>query len=266
MTLVVTATPVPDPVADGRPSPSVDVLVEGVTGATINVWRSWDGQRVELRGAKTTNVLGASMFWTDYEAPFGIPVAYQATTYSSTRAAIESVQSANTELVVDDTWVSDPLSPSVATTVTLHRDSARTMTYRMPMQIAPVSGSAFPVAIMGTRQAAADVSLLVQSKTWQRHEEARNVLGSAGVVLFRQPAVRAALVQLPPLAYLAIGDLQANPVTSGLMYLTMTATLVAPPTNDIVLAARTCLDVLVGNTTCADVLANYPTCLDLLTG
>lgn len=258
MPITIVATDQPT----STPAPSILVALSGLTGATVSVWRLWDGKRVELRGALNAAVLGSTREFVDYEAPFGIAVSYLASTYTSLGVTIETSQSNNAYLNVDKVWISDPLAPNVATPVTLDKESLATYNLTREGTIAPINATPTSVGILGIRRAPSRIPVNILCRTTVEMELALAVLKLADPFLMRCPADLTRFV-LPPLSYCTSDNLQprfyAGPQGSGsyISVLAMTVDLVAPPAVDVVIPPRTYGNVLVENSTYADILANY---------
>lgn len=92
------------------PMPSVEVYVSGLGSGTptaISVYRIADGETSLVRGGVKTPASGAFTI-TDYEAPFGVPVAYYTETFNAAGVSQGLSAQETITLAVNQIWLHDP--------------------------------------------------------------------------------------------------------------------------------------------------------------
>ncbi len=118
---------------DANPAPRALVtfttLVAGTQ--TINVYRTAVGRQMKVRGGVNLYAVGGAVVM-DYEAPFGVPAVYQAEQFDITGTSLGFTDQATVTLTVTDTWVHQPLSPTLAVKARLMMDSANDMVRPTP--------------------------------------------------------------------------------------------------------------------------------------
>lgn len=228
----VAATAVPD----GSPCPHAKAIVSGIVGQTITLRRTSGGQSAVVRGVYKVPVLGSSMEFWDYEAPFGVPVAYRAEVVSGGGTAM--AQSAPVTLNVDRVWISDPLSPKVSCAAELV-DSLGEFGYDRAGTIAQVVGDSTPIAMVGTRQEASNVPVVFRTRTALDRLSVMTVLRATDPLLIRCPG-DLPFASLPPLAYVTCGRIVERPMNANLdledVRIEFPATVVRPPTASVQVA------------------------------
>src|SRR5688572_5704436 len=97
------------------PCPRVEILISPMPGDVdeITVYRSWLGNRVEVRGGKRAEVAGDFLL-VDYEVPFGTPVAYTSVGYDVAGTPSQESSSTTQTVSVTEVWLQDPLDPTTA--------------------------------------------------------------------------------------------------------------------------------------------------------
>jgi hypothetical protein len=101
------------------PMPSVEVYVSGLGSGTptaISVYRIADGETSLVRGGFKTAASGAFTI-TDFEAPFGVPVAYYTETFNASGVSQGLSAQATITLSVNQVWMHDPVDLSNAMAV-----------------------------------------------------------------------------------------------------------------------------------------------------
>jgi hypothetical protein len=202
------------------PSPNVQITYQDFDPGTnnINVWRTADGKRRPVRGARRRNVV-ASDFVTDYEAPLGRTVSYDIEVLSGVCAGVVITTATTTITSSASGWLSDPLVPSSAVAVYgdvgpngepgLDFDALAQLDYKAAVSSAVVIGTSEPVAQIGQRQEAANVDVNVTTLSTTQATALKALIMSAGALLFRPLAGWAS--QLPGLCYLGAGTVSLLP-------------------------------------------------------
>ena len=205
------------------PCPRVDVTITDVTPTdnVVTVWRTADGKRQAVRGARKWTVNGSNAV-TDYEAPLGRTVAYDVEVTSGLNSGAGVTQQ-TTSVASATWWIQDPLVPSSAIAVDVSRQDSskpyltaaavKSLEYAAGVNIIPILGSSQPVALMGQRLAAAGVDFSMFTNTATVTTQLRNLLQQTPLLLVRSNGVRNNGV--PGLAYYAAAKPVEHPVTVG---------------------------------------------------
>lgn len=227
------------------PCPRVEVTISDVTPTdnVVNVWRTADGKRQAVRGARKWTVNGSN-FIVDYEAPLGRSVAYDVEVTSGLNNGAGVTQQTTT--VTSSTWwIQDPLIPSSAIALNVSKqDSSKPyltaaavkgLEYAAGVNIIPILGSPEPVALMGQRSIAANVDFSMFTNTASVTTQLRNLLQQTPLLLVRSNGVRNDGV--PGLAYYAAAKPVEHPVTvpfgGTLTHWQLTGDFVAAPTMNV---------------------------------
>lgn len=203
------------------PCPRAEITLTGLTAgdSTVTVWRTTDGIREAVRGARKVTVNG-SAFWTDYEAPTNRVLSYSLEVTGGAGVA-DTGSPAGVSVASSSWWIQDPLVPESAMALgvtkgdpsvpTLTSAAVRELEYRSGVQVIPIMGSAAPIAITGQRLAAAGVDFSMFTDAAEAATSLRNLLMQASVLLVR-PGTQLGDV-LPGSVYLAVGAPKEIPVT-----------------------------------------------------
>lgn len=226
------------------PCPRVGVTIDGLlAGNTVyNLWRTADGKRRAVRGARNRTTVGSD-YIMDYEAPLGRVVTYDVEVVSGTNALKPTYPS--TVTVNSATWwIQDPLVPGTAQPLATNKTqgalsltaaAVKNLEYAAGVTIIPILGSSEPVALMGARQIASNIDFSMFTRTAQATTTLRNLIQQAPILLIRTNGVRNDGV--PALAYLASQTPAEQPVTVAfggtLTAWKLTGNLVAAPTINV---------------------------------
>ena len=233
------------------PCPRVEITLTDVapTDNVVNVWRTADGKRQAVRGARKWTVNGSN-FVIDYEVPLGRSVAYDLEVTSGLNNGVGVTQ--QTITVNCATWcIQDPLVPSsaIALNVTKQDSSAPYLTaaavknleYAAGVTIVPILGSSEPVALMGQRSIAANVDFSMFTNTASVTTQLRNLIQQTPLLLVRSNGVRNDGV--PGLAYYAAAKPVEHPMTVAfggtLTHWQLTGDLVSAPTMNVLIPVWT---------------------------
>lgn len=239
------------------PCPRVELTLTGMTAgdSTLTVWRSLDGVREAVRGARGVTVDGSG-FWTDYEAPLNRALSYTVEVTSGADYGADPGMPAGVIVSSADWWIQDPLVPNSAvalsvtkkdgTTPRLTSAAIRELEYRSGLQVIPIMGSSAPMAITGQRLAASGVDLSMFTDAVEAATTLRNLLLQAVVLLVRPGAEQIGQV-LPGSVYLAVAAPKEVPVTvplgGALTRWDLVGDTVAPPAMSILVPVWTYGDV-----------------------
>lgn len=237
------------------PCPRVEITITDLTPTTntVTLWRTADGKRQAVRGARKRSIVSAD-FIIDYEAPLGRPVTYEIEVTDGVNAQAAAPQQ-STRLDSETGCIQDPLVPGMSVPVhgkrgpngeaNLRGKAMQAFEYAADMSIVGILGSPDPVALMGQRMAAGGVDLSLATNAAQEAADLRNLLQQAPLVLVRPlPGWAAAL---PGLCYLAAEAPVELPVTESwggsLIWWGLVGDLVAAPTMNVLVPLWTYGDV-----------------------
>lgn len=263
---VITATTRP---ASSPPSIALEVTAVPANTITVSITRDVAGlPTTAVRGAESQLTSGGTAVVVEYEAPFGVPATYRATTYDSAGVALDTVQ-VTALLDVDEMWISDPLSPTVSAACrgVKSPESFSSLTYTLASALTPTEGVELPVGLSGVRQAASGVPLTIIAEGSAEAAQIRTVLRYASPFLLRCP-IRWQ-IPLPPLSYCLASQVTDNLFgggTFGRSHLSLTFDLVQPPGRSIATAKRTYQSFLDEASTYGDLATLYATYTRALLG
>jgi hypothetical protein len=237
------------------PCPRVEITITDLTPTTntVTVWRTADGKRQAVRGARKRSMVSAD-FVIDYEVPLGRVVTYELEVTSGINAQVSSSKP-TVKVSSPSGCIQDPLVPGSAVPVygergpdgkaNLRGQALKTFEYKADMSIIPILGSPDPVALMGQRMAASGVDTSLATRAAQEAANLRNLLQQAPLVLVRPlPGWASAL---PGLCYMAAGAPAELPVDEAwggsLIWWELKGDLVAAPTMNVIVPLWTYGDV-----------------------
>lgn len=219
----------------------------------ITVWRTADGKRSRVRGARDWTIIGADTV-TDYEAPLGVPSEYSIIVSEGISAQLEITPAS---ITLNDTkgWIQDPIDPSTA--VPLYPDvgpngepsftyeALKRFDYEAGVSLINILGSDTPVALIGQRMVASNVPFHMFTDVAQQSTNLRNLLKQAAPVLIRPLPTWARA--LPASCYLSVATVSELPVDESfggqVVEWQLTANLVSAPTVSVIIAVITYGDV-----------------------
>ena len=237
------------------PCPRVGVTITGlgVGDSVVSVWRSADGERNPVRGARRVTLVD-SAYLVDYDAPLGRPVSYEVEVISGPSGA-DRVTSSSVTVGTDSAWIMDPLVPQSAVPITRRLTSTGEPTfaveamnkldYAMNSQVFNILGSDKPMALFGQRAAATGVDLSMITDAAEQNTRLRSLFASSGVLLVRLPASWADFVPGAWFALVAsVSERPAGASNGGSVTVwNMSADTVAAPTLRVLTATFTYGDV-----------------------
>jgi hypothetical protein len=246
---------------DYDPCPRIGVTVTGlgVGDSVVSVWRTADGARNPVRGARRIT-MNDSSYVIDYDAPIGRPVTYEVEVISGPSGGSRKTSSQAT-INTADGCIMDPLAPQSAVPISrrLSRNGAvvfavtamRDFEYAANVSMIEVMGSDRPMALIGQRAAAKGIDISLVTDMAEQNSKVRDLFAQAGQVLVRvPPSVSGTLPGSCFLAVATVGETSRKPHTgSELTTWTIKGDTVAAPTLRVLTAGFTYGDVAILFTT-----------------
>ena len=237
------------------PCPRVGVTVEGlgVGDSLVSVWRTADGERAPVRGARRVNVVDAG-FFTDYDAPLGRAVSYELEVLSGPGGASRTYSEPVT-VDSETAWLMDPLVPQSAVPIRTTRDvdgapylrgeALAQLEYAADVSLINVMGSSAPMALFGQVMRARGVPFSLSTRSAEQNKQLKGLLTSTAQLLYRQPASFG--IDVPGSMFISVASKTELPVDVGwggsLTRWEMTADSVAAPAMKVLTATFTYGDV-----------------------
>ena len=177
------------------PCPLAGVTVTGLLAGdqVITVWRTADGERRAVRGARAVPVLD-SHYVEDYEVPLGRTVLYELEVLAGADYGAQGVE-ATVTVESECGYVQDPLDPASAVPVwgsrrpggqaALRPSSFSKISYGSSGSTHTVMGSSRPVAISGMRRAAAGIPLEMVTRAEVENDRMRALVKQAPQLIIR---------------------------------------------------------------------------------
>lgn len=176
------------------PCPRVGLTITGlgVGDSVVSVWRTADGERNPVRGARRITIVDAG-FVTDYDAPLGRPIFYEVEVISGPGGPSRTLTSTVT-VAATTAWLMDPLVPQSAIPVVggdgdegpyLRGQALAQLEYAADVSLINVMGSDKPMALFGQRMAARGVPLSMGTTSAEQNTQLKRLLMSTAQLLFR---------------------------------------------------------------------------------
>jgi len=236
------------------PCPRVGLTITGlgVGDSVVSVWRTADGERNPVRGARRITVVDAG-FVVDYDAPLGREVSYEVEVLSGPGGVASATATAVLES--DTAWLMDPLIPQSAIPVRSTRDAdglpylrgnaLAELEYAADVSLINVMGSNAPMALFGQVMKPRGVPLSMSTRSAEQNKQLKNLLSSTAQLLYRQPPSFG--IDVPGSMFIAVASKREQPVDVGwggsLTWWEMTADTVAAPVLKVLTATFTYGDV-----------------------
>lgn len=243
------------------PCPRVGVTVTdlGVGDSVVSVWRTADGLRESVRGARRVAMNDAS-YVEDWDAPLGRPVTYEVEVISGPSGASRTYSDAVT-VESDSAWLMDPLVPQSAVSIqrrmvpggetTFAVSAMANLEFVAQAQVFKILGSDKPMALFGQRMAASGVDFSMITAAAEQTSRLRTLLQSTAQVLVRLPASWSGAV--PGSCFTMIANVSEAPVdasSGGVVSVwSLTGDTVSAPTIRVLTASFTYGDVEIITTT-----------------
>jgi len=237
------------------PCPRVGVTITGlgIGDSVVSVWRTADGERNPVRGARRILAVDSD-YLIDYDTPLGRPVTYEVEVISGPTGAAR-VTSSSVTVTSDSAWIMDPLVPQSAVPITRSLTALgeptfvaaamQKLDYAMDSQVFKILGSDKPMALFGRRAAATGVDLSMITDAAEQNTRLRSLFASSGVLLVRLPVSWADFVPGAWFALVASVSEQPAGAPNGdpLTVWSLSADTVAAPTLKVLTATFTYGDV-----------------------
>ena len=233
------------------------VLQPGAT--TVTVSRLWEGEEAILQGAYQVPIVGDTMLFYDYGAPFTTDIIYKAVTETGSTLR-EYAQSGIVRVEAEGVWISDSLSPEVAMKVTPDQASFKSKVFtRAGGPMAAVNRKRRP-AIVGTRQEGANLPFSILTYTVLQRLSVETILNNVDPLMIRCSSDHAGMPSLAFITAEMIEEVFIDAPEGETCKFNMKCDFVASPGVDIVVPVRTYEDYLneftsYGDTTYASYLA-----------
>ena len=240
----------------GGPAPKAGITVTGlgVGSSVVTVWRSVDGERGPVRGARRV-VMNDAGFVTDWDAPINRAVAYEVEVLSGPGGPARATAAAIT--VVSATgWLMDPFVPQSAVPVLgdprnngdiyLRGQALAELEYAADVSMFNVMGSNKPIGLFGERMAERGLDLALGTRSAVESKRLKELLRSSSGFLFR-PGPDLDGLMLDALMFVGAPSVSLVPVDTAwggeLTWWNFKADTVAAPTIKVLTATFTYGDV-----------------------
>lgn len=175
------------------PCPRVGLTITGlgIGVSVVSVWRTADGERNPVRGARRA-VMNDAGYVIDYDAPLGRPVGYEVEVISGPSGA--SRVTASPVTVESATgWIMDPLVPQSAVPIVgddtnetyLRSQALVELEYQADVQVFNIMGSNKPLALFGQRMAERGLDTSMSTRSAEQNARLESLLKSTAQLLFR---------------------------------------------------------------------------------
>jgi hypothetical protein len=239
---VVTLTPY----LDANPVPRALVAITDTPPAaqTVNLYRTAEGRTMEVRGGVNLYSVGGVTVM-DFEPPFGVPATYQAEMFTTAGVSLGFTNPGTVTLAVSDTWVHQPLSPTIAVKAHLMMDSANDMVRPAPGGVYWTEGATVGRIIGGQRTGLQGTAIHLRMGSAADVDKLSSMFGGyssdfPAVVCIRTPPT----IRLPRVLF--AGCLDPHEVVAGnyaLLTWQMVINEVSPPTPGLVLPTLRMKDI-----------------------
>ncbi|WP_394253631.1 hypothetical protein [Arthrobacter pityocampae] len=186
--MALTVTPVLD-----DPCPRAGVTVTGLLPGeqVVSVWRTADGKREAVRGARTIPAVD-SFYVEDYEVPLGISVTYELDVVTGADAGVQGVRG---DVVIDSEhgYIQDAANPATAIQVrgsgtqgvVLRAGSFKRFGYEADVSTFRVLGDPRPVTVSSPRGAPTGIPLEFRTMSDSESAKLRDLISTAVLLVIR---------------------------------------------------------------------------------
>lgn len=179
---------------DFAPCPRAGVTITelGVADSVVSVWRTADGERSSVRGARR-KVMNDSAYIMDYDVPLGRPVTYEVEVISGPYGVRRVTSSAVTVAAVEGCLM-DPLIPQSSVPISggrsadgpyLRASALSSLEYQADVQVFNIMGSDKPLALFGQRMAERNLDTSLSVRSAEQNAKLKKLLRSTAQLLFR---------------------------------------------------------------------------------
>lgn len=248
--VAVTAEPLLD-----APCPRAGITIEGlgIGDSIVSVWRTADGERSSVRGARRALMVDAA-FIQDYDAPLERPITYEVEVLSGPTGATR-VYAAPITVHSDSGWLMDPLIPQTAMPVLGHKGTdgqpylrspaLSELEYAADVSLIDIMGSPAPMALFGQVMKARGIPFSMSTRSAEQNALLKELLLSSPQFVFRP--IPSFGVALPGTMHVSIPVKRELPVDvlmgGSLTVWEMKADTVAAPVMQVLTATFTYGDV-----------------------
>lgn len=160
------AAPTLTPYLDADPCPRVEVFFPSFAAgtATVTVYRVAGGREFLVRGAVNAPTAG-QLTRMDTEIPFSMPVAYRAEQFNAEGISLGFTESSTITVMLDETWMHNPLDPQGATRVALGGGTAGSVSRPTPGTVSRPLGRRVGVVLAEPRLGVVGLPIDVRTET-----------------------------------------------------------------------------------------------------
>lgn len=160
------------------PAPRAEVFFSAFAPgtATVTVYRESQGRTYQVRGGVRA-VTAGTLSRIDHEIPFGIPVKYWAEMFDAAGLSLGSTGTVSTRMLVDETWLHNPLDPQGAARVTVLMGSGKSISRPSPGSVVYPQGRRVGVVIAAPRRGVAGLTFDVFSEDIETADRIQALLG-----------------------------------------------------------------------------------------
>jgi hypothetical protein len=235
------------------PCPRVGITVTdlGIAESVVSVWRTADGEREPVRGARRV-IMSDAEYVIDYDAPLGRRITYEVEVINGPSGA-SRVTAAPVTVESSAGWITDPLIPQTAVAITKRMlptgeatftvAAMKKLDYAADMKLFTILGSSKPMVLFGQRMAAAGVDFSIVTDAAEQNSRLRELLTTAGQLLVRVPASWTDV--LPGSWFAAVDTVSEAPTGDTLTTWNLAGNTVAAPTIKVLTATFTYGDVAI---------------------
>lgn len=175
---------------DGGNASTLPVVFPDGT-ATVTVRSRVQGRTFTVRGAVDRSIV--SLVVNDYEAPFGVPVMYEAVCFDAGGAELGTVELGVVTLDVRATVIQQPLDPKLNATVTELQGTAEAVERPGRAGLVDIDGRVLPAYVGGVRGGVTGVVLRMMTDSLVMADRLQATLGT-----YEQRQPQMWLVRTPP--------------------------------------------------------------------
>jgi hypothetical protein len=173
------------------PRAGITVTGLGVGDSLVSVWRSADGVRDPVRGARRVTMTDAA-YIVDWDVPLGRPVSYEVEVISGPAGSSRTYSDAVT-VESSSGWLMDPLVPQSAVPVVgglgddtyLRSQALSQLEYGAEVSVFQIMGSDRPLALFGQRMAERGLDTSLSTRSAEQNARLEKLLKSTAQLLFR---------------------------------------------------------------------------------
>jgi hypothetical protein len=250
------------PFLDANPTPRVQALFPAFASGTVTVTirRTAEGRTFPVRGGVNLYAVGGASVM-DFEVPFGVPATYQAEQFDVNGLSLGFTDPGSITLSITDTWIHQPLSPTLAIKARIFLDSANDLVRPSPGTVIWTEGATVGRIIGGQRVGLRGTNVRLRMANAADADEFTSMFGSytsdfPAVLCIRTPPT----IRLPRVLF--AGCLEPHEISFGnyaMITYQMSIDEVLPPAPGLVIPLLRRKDIDAAFTTRAARAAAYST-------